>query len=224
MCSSNSSVTHHKIIHSWSHARAAFSSFSVCPLNQSCSHFTNRPKNTISWAHTNPQTLLISPHSHKSSISHHHSPSRQHALPLSVSIKEVRLPCFLVARIFIFPVVFVYVFDNMRTLNGLTPGAVHIYPWRHTGGLSVWRNSHTSLRVQSRFLRADPHRLADQLVPPEGWIPGNWLAERILRHSHLCKFESNLNQIFSLPFPLCPDIKFGDSSASAWRLQYCFVA
>lgn len=80
-----------KIIHSHSSTRAAFSSFSACPLNRSCSHPTNRPKNTISWAAITPYLkLIISPHSHKNSISHH-SPSRQHELP-PLSIKEV---CFL---------------------------------------------------------------------------------------------------------------------------------
>lgn len=81
-----------KIIHSQSSTRAAFSSFSACPLNRSCSHPTNRPKNTISWAAITPYLkLIISPHSHKNSIFHHHSPSRQRELP-PLSIREV---CFL---------------------------------------------------------------------------------------------------------------------------------
>lgn len=88
-----------KIIHSQSSTRAAFSSFSACPLNRSCSHPTNRPKNTISWAAITPYLkLIISPHSHKNSISHHHSPSRQHELP-PLSIKEVCFLLLLVAQL-----------------------------------------------------------------------------------------------------------------------------
>lgn len=43
-----------KIIHAWSSTRAALSSLTVCPLNRSCSHFTKRPKNTVSWVYRNP--------------------------------------------------------------------------------------------------------------------------------------------------------------------------
>lgn len=54
----------------------------------------------------------------------------------------------------------------------LCTGAVYLHPRRHPGGLSVRRNSHTRVRVQSSLLRADSHRLPDQLVSPEGWVPG----------------------------------------------------
>lgn len=56
--------------------------------------------------------------------------------------------------------------------NDVTSGAVHIHPRCHPRGLSLRRDGHSGVRVQSRLLRADPHRLADQHVAPEGRVPG----------------------------------------------------
>lgn len=58
------------------------------------------------------------------------------------------------------------------SFNDVTSGAVHIHPRCHTRGLSLRRDGHTGVWVQSRLLRADPHRLADQHVTSEGWVPG----------------------------------------------------
>lgn len=66
----------------------------------------------------------------------------------------------------------VLVHINIHVLNYTSPGAVYLHPRCHSRGVSVWRNSHPSLRVQSCFLWADPHRLADQLVTSERWVPG----------------------------------------------------
>lgn len=54
------------------------------------------------------------------------------------------------------------------SFNDVTSGAVHIHPRCHPRGLSLRRDGHTGVRVQSRLLRADPHRLADQHVTSEG--------------------------------------------------------
>lgn len=54
------------------------------------------------------------------------------------------------------------------SFNDVTSGAVHIHPRCHPRGLSLRRDGHTGVRVQGRLLRADPHRLADQHVTPEG--------------------------------------------------------
>lgn len=159
-----------KIIHAWSSTTAALSLLTVCPLHRSCSHFPKRPKNTISWAYINPNlTLIISPHSHKNStsiITH----------PLNCTCQSKRFDsCCSWMSIFL---TFLYV--NMHILNDLTSGAVHIHPWCHTGGLSMWRNSDTSVRVQSYFLWADSHRLSDQLITHEGWIPGKCFTDHSL--------------------------------------------
>lgn len=149
-------------------------------LNWSCTHLLERKKIllprgevnqkldnhhlTHSWLHL-PSAIA---HSH-CLHAHFHSLSR---LFVS-SMRQVARVLYRLLMFFLYPgVQAVYVYDNMHVLNCLSSGAVHIHPRRHTRGLSMWRNSHTGVRVQSCFLWADPHRLADQLVTSEGRVPG----------------------------------------------------
>ncbi len=104
--------------------------------------------------------------------------------------------CLLFANVFYLCVKDVYVHHNMHVLNYLSSGTVHIHPRCHTGGLSVWRNSYSSLRVQSCFLWADPHRLADQLVTSEGRVPGKPDCDQCFQslwvsHFTICLLEMN---------------------------------
>lgn len=119
-------------------------------------------------------TAIISSHSisHQPSLTHslcQHAPLVSLLSLLSIQqVSFVCSTCLILSR----SKKDLYEYDNMHVLHSLTLGAVHIHPWCHTRGLSVWRNSHTSVWVQSCFLWADPHRLADQLVTSEGWVPG----------------------------------------------------
>lgn len=126
------------------------------------------------WSKLDSHHLIHSSMSHQSSLTHSASMLTFIGYHSCYPCDKSRV-CFIVLPMFLSRserCVCVCVYDNMHVLNYMSSGAVHIHPWCHTRGLSMWRNSHTSLRVQSCFLWADPHRLADQLVTSEGWVPG----------------------------------------------------
>lgn len=119
-------------------------------------------------ASTEPKLQAFHQKTHKLNLSGLHKPKPATCHPTSLT--KILL---LLLNVNIFRILQIFLYVNMPVLNGSTSGAVHIHPRCHTRGLSVWRNSHTDLWVQSCFLWADSHRLSDQLITPEGWIPGN---------------------------------------------------
>lgn len=164
-------------------------------------------KNTISWSQVNQNlTVMIF-----SSYSSRHLPSviphsqSQHArfqfvsqlCVLSVSQVVVS---FIVCQCFYLVLKDVYVYGDVHVLNYMSSGAVYIHSWCHTRGLSMWRNSHTSLRVQSCVLWADPYRLADQLVTSEGRVPGKPNCNLDLEPLK-CHFSRCLCRNFTVFFP-----------------------
>lgn len=148
------------------HCHSSFNS-----VNWSCRHLIQRSKNTISCNDVNSHHL-ISLHL-PSAIAHSLTLSACSSGVTAVSVtRSTSFFCFSTCLILSRSEKELHEYDNMHVLHSLTLGAVHIHPWCHTRGLSVWRNSHTRVWVQSCFLWADPHRLADQLVTSEGWVPG----------------------------------------------------